>query len=69
MKDDLSKVPVLFWQTMSPEEFSKFAIDQDGWLNAEQCARLWRMEDRQGEPPKRLQILLNRDEFIKKLKL
>ena len=44
-----------FWTTFSVQEFSDF-IDRDGVLNEEQCARLWRMMEYQGEPPKSLVV-------------
>jgi hypothetical protein len=36
-----------------------------GFLNAAQCARLWRMTDRQGVPPGRLQVLFNREDLMR----
>ncbi len=51
-------IPVAFWKTLSSTEFYAFAKN-GGYLNPEQCARLWQMTDRQDEPPRRLQILAN----------
>lgn len=61
--EDMCAVPVKFWQAMPEDEFSRFVLEQDGWLNEEQCARLWRMEERNSEPPKRMQVLLKRSEI------
>jgi len=65
MRDnDMSVVPTRFWQSMSLEEFDALAKN-DGWLNAIQCARLWRMTERNTRPPLKLQIFLKRDEVEK----
>ena len=52
-----------FWQTLSNEEMHD--ILKRGWLNAEQCASLWHMTDRQGTPPLRVDVLLNYAEVLK----
>lgn len=62
---DEQRIPLNFWRVISLKEFERLVFEQDGWLNAEQCARLWRMEDRQGEPPQRLQVLLDRKQVEK----
>lgn len=66
MEEKMQAVPSKFWASVSNEEFTEI-INNDGVLNEELCARLWRMEDRQGEPPKRLEILIKRDQFEKLL--
>lgn len=48
-------IPASFWRKMPKDEFTAL-IENDGWLNAAQCVRLWRLADRQSEPPIRLQI-------------
>jgi hypothetical protein len=64
------KLAAAFWKTVSEQEFREI-IDRGGILNAEQCARLWRIEERQTEPPKALEILIwkpDLDRLIRKLK-
>lgn len=55
-------IPPKFWWTIGEAEFVEIATT--GYLNAEQCARLWRMEDRNDKPPKRLQVLLEEEEGV-----
>jgi hypothetical protein len=50
-----------FWLTVDADEFEEILYDQDGWLNEEQCERLWRVENRPGEPPKRLHVAVRRE--------
>lgn len=57
-------IPKEFWAQMSFAEFNAL-IANDGWMDAGQCARLWRLTDRQDEPPARMQIVLNMDDVKK----
>jgi hypothetical protein len=52
-----------FWQTLKPGEFEQIVFEQDGCLNAEQCARLWRLEERNSEPPLTARVLINRKDL------
>jgi hypothetical protein len=60
MKDDLGKIVPNFWKTM-PRKDAVEAM-QTGFLNKTQSARLWRMLDRQGEPPEKLEILVSKED-------
>jgi hypothetical protein len=51
-------IPPAFFQTLTFDESSALC-DNNGWLNAEQRARLWRMTDRQGDPPTSLQLRMS----------
>ena len=59
-EQDGELIPARFWQTLKPGEFAQIVYEQNGCLNADQCARLWRLEDRNSEPPQRLQVLVSR---------
>ena len=48
-------IPPAFLRTLTSDEFHALC-ENNGYLNAEQCARLWRMTDRQGDPPASLQL-------------
>jgi hypothetical protein len=56
-KDPIS-IPVEFIRTLSRAD-RDVLFGNGGYLDAEQCARLWRMTDRQDVPPKRLQLLVD----------
>jgi hypothetical protein len=56
--EDMHGMPSKFWN-MPQQEFNEI-IERGGWLNAEQCARLWRMTDRQGQPPERLMVVVSK---------
>jgi hypothetical protein len=53
------KIPSRFWQSVTEGEFEQI-LENDGRLNAELTARLWRLEDRQGDPPQSVEILIHR---------
>jgi hypothetical protein len=55
-------VPARFWSEMSPDEFAAI-VHNGGYLDADQCARLWRMMNYQGEAPKRLVAMVSRASF------
>jgi len=57
-------IPRQFWATLTEEEQDEF-FASNGWLNAEQCARVWRMTDRQDTPPERMQLFFSRAEVMK----
>jgi hypothetical protein len=59
------EIPPRFFQTMKFEELHALLWERDGWLNAEECRRLWRMCDYQGEPPQTLQLLLNKADLLR----
>ena len=52
-------IPSRFWKSVTSKEFTQI-FENGGRLNAELCARLWRMEDRQGDPPQSLEVLVHR---------
>jgi hypothetical protein len=62
--DGLMPVPARFWKTFTEAEFRELA-ERDGWLNEAECARLWRMQDRNDPPPKQLQMVFRKDEILK----
>lgn len=66
MSDDLNKIPAAFWGTLTDKQFRKIATT--GWLNARLCARLWRMTDHNSTPPKRLQVLIKREDVERLIK-
>ena len=55
-------IPPKFWQTLKPGEFAQIS-ERGGWLNAEQCARLWRLTDRQDEPPQRMELFFRAEDI------
>jgi hypothetical protein len=57
MEDEVA-IPKEFWATVSSGEWTAL-FGNGGFLNAEQCARLWRMTDRQTTPPRCLKVLIN----------
>jgi hypothetical protein len=61
------EIPARFWRTVTMQEFVRL-VHNGGYLNAEQCARLWRMEDFQGSPPKQIRAMVNEVEFDRFLK-
>jgi hypothetical protein len=61
------KIPSRFWQSVTKEEFEQI-LENDGCLNAELTARLWHMEDRQGDPPQSVKILIHRPTLERLLK-
>lgn len=52
--DDLVYIPAKFWRTLPPGRFGE--ICESNLLNAEECALIWRMTDRQDRPPLSLYI-------------
>jgi uncharacterized beta-barrel protein YwiB (DUF1934 family) len=66
MADGMLKIPVEFWRSLTEEESRE--VITSGWLNRKQCRRLWRMQDRQDAPPKRLQILVKKDDVMDLIK-
>ena len=73
MKDKFTKqereslIPSRFWKSVTSEEFHQIC-ENDGILNAELCARLWRLEDRQGDPPQALEVLVHKPTLMRLLK-
>ena len=61
------KIPSRFWKSVTKEEFEQI-LENDGHLNAELTARLWRLEDRQGDPPQSVGILIHRPTLERLLK-
>ena len=59
--DDMVAIPAEFYRSLSDAESE--ALWSSGWLNAGQCARLWRMTDRHSEPPPRLQVMVSREDI------
>jgi hypothetical protein len=59
MTDQPIEIPPEFWQTISAEELTRIAYEQDSCLNADQCRRLWRLTGRKTEPPTRMLVELN----------
>jgi hypothetical protein len=55
-------IPPEFWKTLKTGEFDQIA-DRGGYLNAEQCARLWRLTDRQGEPPQCMEVFFRTEDI------
>lgn len=51
-------LPAKFFKSLSKAEWDQL-FRNDGWLNAEQCARLWRLTDRNTPPPETMQMLVN----------
>ena len=52
--DDFVDIPSEFWKRLGEEGFAR--VCERGYLDAEQCAQLWRMTDRQDQPPERLEV-------------
>ena len=57
-------IPVEFLRTLSRGDWNVLCANE-GYLDAEQCARLWQMTDRQDVPPKRLQLLFDRADIMR----
>jgi hypothetical protein len=57
-------IPAKFWASLSPAEFLHLAMN-DGELSASECARLWKMTDRQDTPPDSLKIMINREDLMR----
>jgi hypothetical protein len=53
-----------FWRAIGPEAFLKIA-QRNGVLDEQQCAILWMIEGREGQPPKSLQLMLEASEVIR----
>lgn len=53
-------MPPEFLRSITPEEW-KYMLANDSCLSPEMRARLWRMTDRQGDPPPRLQFMVDGD--------
>jgi hypothetical protein len=49
-----TRIPTAFWRTFSKQDFKE--MYDRGYLNAEQCRRLYRMTERQQQPPKRISL-------------
>ncbi len=62
-RDDQIEISARFWATVDTQQFRQI-IERDG-LDAEQCARLWRMLDRQDEPPPFLKIFVKREDVMR----
>jgi hypothetical protein len=60
-------IPSRFWKHITAEGF-RGIYENNGCLNAELCARLWRIEDRQSEPPQSLEVLIHRPTFERLLR-
>jgi hypothetical protein len=66
MKVPLNEIIPDFWKTMPREDLDEaFAT---GCLNERQSARLWHLLDHQGEPPKRMEILVSKDDVDRMIK-
>jgi hypothetical protein len=65
MSDEIlvNDIPPPFWQKLREDEWQQVA--ETGYLNARLCRRLWRMMDRQGPPPKRLMVMLRREDVMR----
>ncbi len=57
-------IPPAFFRAMSRDEFRQLCLN-NGVLNAEQCARLWRMTDRQDEPPRSMTLMVSREDVMR----
>jgi hypothetical protein len=66
MTDREIVIPVKFWASLTPMEFSYVFIENG--LNAELCTRLWRMMDWQGSPPRHLKVWIKKAELERMLK-
>jgi hypothetical protein len=62
-KEPMIEIPAKFWGEISQAEWLE--VCTTSMLNAEMCRRLWRMTDRQGEPPEKVQVLINREQLMK----
>jgi hypothetical protein len=56
-------IPPAFWKSLSTEEFRQ--ICETSELSAEQCAKVWRMLDLQGEPPDGAGVMVNSADLMK----
>jgi hypothetical protein len=65
---DEHMIPARFFQTMSMDDIQALLFERNGVLNAQECQRLWRMCDYQGEPPQTLQALFNKADILRLLR-
>jgi hypothetical protein len=56
-------LPPEFWKDISMSEFGD--ICERGYLNAEQCKRLYRLLGRKDKPPKRLVPMVNTADLLR----
>jgi hypothetical protein len=56
-------IPPEFVRTLAREEWHELCAN-GGVLNATQCARLWRMTDRQDQPPTSMTLMFSREDAI-----
>ena len=61
--DDDFEIPAGLWQSLSNAEFHE--ICKTGRLDAKLCARLWRLTDRQGQPPAEVKIAIRKADIDK----
>jgi len=64
--DDDPEFPASFWRGRKGKRAMDRAFKNGGYLEADDCARLWKMTDRVGPPPQRLLLLVNADD-VKRL--
>ena len=57
------QIPARFWKSITAEEFHQVCMTSE--LTAEQCARVWRMLDRQDEPPQTLGVRVSREDVMR----
>jgi hypothetical protein len=64
MSDEPVRIPREFWgPSLTKDEFNE--IVETSCLNAEQCARVWRMLDRQDPPPDGMKILIKQEDLMR----
>lgn len=61
-------IPAEFWKTLSDQEFHDIVFKQRSCLNADQCARLWRMLGRKTRPPQWLGVMIKPSDLERLLK-
>ena len=57
-------IPIEFIRSLTRADWDKL-LANNGVLDAEQCARLWRMTDHQDKPPSSLMLMFSREDVMR----
>lgn len=63
MSNEQIEIPAKFWRALEISEFSRIAATST--LNKKQCALLWRMTDRQDDPPDSMFLMISIKDLIR----